>query len=173
MARCEPRTFPTCRYCNFDAQCWHPASHCNTRIIGLKLHRIPAAMQRRPRRRKMVLSISMAGVLIRKRRWTNSFLSRFPNTAGIRILTTPTRSLKWFVLLPDQEKHRMPTLQSPQARPPSSVITRPCCSKCRSNMIPARVIPGMGALSRRIFECSKCRHIEVMAAIPINWSSEV
>jgi hypothetical protein len=40
-------------------------------------------------------------------------------------------------------------------------------------MIPASVIPGMGALSRRIFECSKCRHIEVIAAIPINLPSAV
>jgi transposase len=39
--------------------------------------------------------------------------------------------------------------------------TPPACSKCQSRMWPAKVIPGLSELAQRIFECSKCGHLQI------------
>jgi hypothetical protein len=55
--------------------------------------------------------------------------------------------------------------QSSLAHPPGATMTRQHCPKCRSNLILARVIPGLRDFADRIFECSKCDHIQMMPAI--------
>jgi hypothetical protein len=41
-------------------------------------------------------------------------------------------------------------------------LMRPRCSRCGAAMEQASVIPGLGALAPRIFQCGKCGHVELL-----------
>jgi hypothetical protein len=45
----------------------------------------------------------------------------------------------------------------------SPELVGPRCSRCGAAMEPANVIPGLGAIAKRIFQCVKCRHIELIS----------
>jgi transposase len=58
----------------------------------------------------------------------------------------------------------VPTLQPSTSRYPRTTIKPARCPKCRSTMVPASVMPGLSEFSHRIFQCSKCEHVQIMPA---------
>jgi hypothetical protein len=44
-------------------------------------------------------------------------------------------------------------------------IVRPRCPKCGAVMDHASVMPGLGKLAERIFECSRCGHVQMVSKL--------
>jgi hypothetical protein len=44
----------------------------------------------------------------------------------------------------------------------TGAISGPICQKCKAPMAMAPMIPGLGMFAHRIFECSRCKHLQLV-----------
>lgn len=49
----------------------------------------------------------------------------------------------------------------PTRRDRSSMIRAPSCPQCQIPMELVPVVPGLGHLAHRIFECARCRYVQI------------